>query len=105
MPVDIKAGIESSARCFRRLRDDGDEGKRCGLWVMTRESGRRGAFFHGDREEIQAPRYTVEELGEWAAKGGFLPVEELAPREALEELDSWPEGRDQLRKILERHPK
>lgn len=89
-----------TARCFKRLRDDDG---RCGIWIMTRPTGRRGAFFHGDHDEIQGPRYTIEELSKWATEGGFLEVEEITGGEVLEELASWPLGQREAEIILRRH--
>ena len=60
-------------------------------------------FFHGDRHEAQAPRYTVEELDKWSKEGGFLEVVELSPQEAVNELAWCPEGQQQAIKILQRH--
>ena len=89
-----------SARVFKRLREDDN---RPGIWIMTRESGSRGAFFHGDHDDIEAPQYTVEELIAWGTKGGFLPVEEITGPEALELLSSWPQGKQAAKEILLRH--
>jgi len=44
-------------RCYRRERDDG---VRCGMWLMIQEAV--GIFFHGDRKEIQSPRFNVSDL-------------------------------------------
>lgn len=97
--------IQTTVRCFRRVRDDGEPG-RCGIWLMTRPSGYRGVFYHGDDEYRQAPRYTVEELSEWAKTGkGFLQVVEITPEEALAELKSWPEAQKDAIAVFERHPK
>lgn len=80
-------------RCFARERTDG---KRRGVWLMTRREGYRGAFFHGERCEIQPPRWTVEELAAMHT--------EITPAEALAEMDNgWPEAKDAMRKIFERH--
>lgn len=90
-------------RCFAR---NNEPGKRRGIWVMTQPTGYRGAFFHGDRCEVQAPRYTVEELSEWAARGGAIfAVEELSLREAMEELErgGWPEAAADVVAICGRH--
>ena len=85
-------------RCFRSKRQDGSV-KRRALWVMTRPSGCRGIFFHGDRTEVEAPVYTVCELEKMTKFG----IEEVTSREALAELADWPEGRRSLQKILDRH--
>lgn len=87
-------------RCFRR-RENGT--LRHGIWVMTRKIGSRGLFVHGDRNEIQAPRYTVEELGSWV-NGGFIDVDEITPAEVLAELLSWPEAADEVQQCFDRHP-
>ena len=99
--------MKSLVRCFRRLREEG----RCGVWAMTQglpgeDPKAWGAFFHGDREEVQPPRYDLDDLigecgddDEWA-----LGVEEITPGEALVELVSWPEGQAALHKILEKWP-
>ena len=89
-----------SVRCFARMTDE--PGRR-GVWIMTGAEGRQGIFFHGHREEIQAPRYTVGELGKWASQGGFLPIEELSPRELLSELSDWPEGQKEAIAVFSRH--
>lgn len=94
--------MRTDCRCFRRIRDDGDP-KRCGVWVMTRPTGRRGVFFHGDKEDIQAPLYSVEELDRMATRGGFLPVEEITEEEALKELESCPGGQEEMRRVFARH--
>lgn len=97
---------EITARCFVRLRDEHEEkpSKRRGVWIMTRYTGSRGMFFHGDREETQAPRYTIEELSKWSVEGnGFIPVKEITPQELLDELASWPEGKRAATSILKRH--
>lgn len=88
--------MKSGVRCFKHPRDEG----RCGVWIMTRplvESSKRGIFFHGDREEIQAPAWSIATL---VACG---KVVEITPDEALNELASWPEGQQEARKVLERH--
>lgn len=82
-------------RCFRRL----PKGElRHGIWIMTRDSGARGAFFHGDRNEIQAPKWTVEEL---MAPGTFC--EPISQDEALAELANWPDAVTNAKAIFERH--
>lgn len=97
---------ETTVRCFRRLQDEPCTTRR-GVWLMTRPSGYRGIFFHGDREEAQGPRYTVEELGQWSQQqgGGFLDVQEISPEAALAELESWPAARAEAIVIFKRHPK
>jgi len=71
---------------------------------MTRKLGYRGAFFHGDHDEIQPPGHTVEELAKWSSEGrGFFAVEEITPYDLLRELETWPAGREQAEKILRRH--
>lgn len=75
-----------------------------GIWAMTRMAGRRGAFFHGDRDEIQASHFTIQELSKWVEKGGgWMAVEEITSEEAIAELADWPEGQQQLREIAKRH--
>ena len=99
--LDVK--IKSAVRCFRRL---GDGNGRAGIWVMTRPSGYRGAFFHGDRCEIQVPRYTVEELGEFSSEaGGSDFCEEITPDEVVETLDeTWFAAAREAENIFARHP-
>ena len=84
-------------RCFRR-RSKGE--LRHGIWIMTRKTGYRGMFIHGDYNEIEAPKYTVEDLAEW--NGGF--VDEISPEEALQEVSSWPKGMDEVQRCFDRHP-
>ena len=91
--------IETSVRCFRKVEKGG---VRRGLWLMTRPSGARGVFFHGDHCEIQAPACRLEDF-----ESGDTPwhTEEITPEEALAELEpSWPEAAEQAREIFERHP-
>ena len=88
-------------RCFRR---DGKGKLRHGMWLMTRLEGRRGIFFHGERDETQAPQYTLEELSEWSTReDGFLRVTEITPAELLAELANWPRGQVAAQEMLERH--
>ncbi len=89
----------TSVRCFRRLQDEPCN-KRRGIWLMTEESGRRGVFFHGDREEVQGPRYTVEELASGSV--GF-EVQEITPEATLIELSSWPAAQRDAVSIFEKH--
>ena len=94
--------IATSVRCFRRADAVGSRGRR-GAWVFTRpEYDGRGAFYHGSRDEIQAPRWTPQDL-----MGGdaLVEAEEITPEQVLEELANWPEARDHARKVFERHPK
>ena len=97
--------IATTVRCFRRLHDEVREGRR-GVWLMTRPTGSRGIFFHGDREEAQAPRYTVEELERLEAAQGkdWFQVQEIPPDAALDELASWPAARAEAMNIFARHP-
>lgn len=81
-------------RCFRGLQ----KGKlRHGIWLMFPEDG---LFIHGDRNELQPPRYTIADLEAWDNAGpsgfAFLPVEEIDIPEVLLELESWPELRYSL---------
>ena len=88
-------------RCFRR---DGKGKLRSGLWLMTRPKGRRGAFFHGERDEIQTPHYTLEELSDWSTRpDGFIRVQEITPAELLAELENWPRGLEMAQDIIDRH--
>lgn len=66
-----------------------------------------GVFFHGDKDEAQAPAYDIETLvkmqtveSEWD-----IGVVEITPAAALAELQSWPEAKEGLRKILEKWPR
>ena len=102
---DDEPAIRTTVRCFRRLRE-GEEQERRGIWLMTRPSGPRGVFFHGDREEAQPSRYNVGTLTKWAREGGGpLHVEEIPPEDALIELESWSAAREDAIAIFERHPK
>lgn len=94
--------IQTTARCFRRS-VAGDDG-RPGIWVMTGPA--RGAFFHGDRKEVQAPCRSVDEL----ATGRLYPaptpgiVQEVSPEDVLDLLANWPEAQEDARQIFARHP-
>jgi hypothetical protein len=85
-----------AVRCFKRC----ERGKlRHGVWVMTRPSGARGMYVHGDRNEIQAPAYTVETLQQM--NGDF--VEEITTDEALQLVESWPDAHSSVLAAFERH--
>lgn len=85
-------------RCFKRL----PKGKiRNGLWVM--EDERVGAFFHGDRNEVQTPRYRCSTLEKWTTEPQLFDVEEISVFEAMEMLKNWPEVADLLRQQCEKH--
>ena len=84
----------TSVRCFRANRNDGG---RCGVWIYTRPSGFRGVFFHGGREETQAPRYAVQDMPV------FDHQEEITPEEAIQELRTWPEAQKEALEIINRH--
>jgi hypothetical protein len=91
--------IETTVRCFRRK----NKGKlRRGVWLMTRPDGFRGMFVHGDRDDVQAPEWSVEQLA-----GGATPfeVEEITPEEAVAELAGWPDAVRAALAAFERHPK
>ena len=101
---DCRFGVSATTvRCFRRLHYD-QCGDRHGVWLMT--ESRCGVFYHGDREESQTPRYTVEELAKWSEMqgDGFLDIQEISPEGALVELASWPAARDEAIGIFLRHP-
>ena len=101
--TDTEFGISSTTvRCFRHLFDDQCDGRH-GVWLMT--ESRRGVFYHGDREESQTPRYTLDELSEWSEMQGegFLDVQEIPPEVALAELASWPAAHDEAMGIFLRH--
>lgn len=82
--------VESSIRFFKRM----DKGKkRHGIWIMDTSKKQRGEFIHGDRDEMQGPRYSLAELSKWSAEGGPISVMEISKREAVEELGgTWPEA-------------
>ncbi len=86
--------ISTTVRCFTR-KCLGEEGRR-GLWLMTHD--RRGVFYHGSRKEIQGPRQNISDLekGDW--------VSEVAPEEAIKELENWPEAQEHAKKVFGRHP-
>jgi hypothetical protein len=93
-------GILTSVRCFKRIREDD---QRCGVWLMT--APECGAFFHdGDRDEVQRPSHSLNELDEWARGVALgIPVEEITPEEAVEEFKSWPRGQELMIEIFGRH--
>lgn len=64
----------------------------------------RGMFFHGDRDEFQCPRYSVQELEEMVNdKEVWFAVEEISPEQVLEELKGWSDGLRAAKKIIDRH--
>lgn len=94
---DVK--VITRMRCFRR----NDKGiLRHGLWAMTEEAC--GLFFHGDRDEIQTPRFTIKTLASFRNNGNqvWFEVTEITPSEALEELCDWPMAENTLREMCER---
>ena len=56
----------------------------------------RGCFFHGDREETQAPAWTVGDLQD--------KHERITPEQAIEELATWPAAQEQAMEIFNRYP-
>lgn len=98
--------MNTTVRCFLRLRPaDNDCGKRCGIWAMTGE--KRGLFFHGDRNEVEPPHWSVAELVKQVEHPDplFFRVEEISPQQSLAELGDWPAGQRQLQEIFDRHVK
>ena len=73
---------------------------------MTDE--KRGIFFHGDREESQAPRWTISDLKHEERdfknrKDWTISIQEISCDDALRELTSWPAAREQAKEIIARH--
>jgi len=99
--------MNTTVRCFV-TRDVNEITNRRGVWLMTRPTGYRGAFYHGGRLELQAPRHTIEELSEWAAGSPDewdLGVDKIMPEEALAEMDKgWPEAKEHMNEVFARHP-
>jgi len=93
----------TDVRCFKR--SDATGSLRPGIWIMTRPTGRRGMFIHGDRNEIQSPGYLVEELSEWSRiDEPGIEVEEITPDDVIELFgDTWDEGVKQVKEVFERH--
>ena len=92
--------LRSTLRCFKR-KEKGEF--RHGIWLML--EGRRGEFFHGERDETQAPRHTLDELVKWSETGkGFLNVEEISLKQVLFELGTWLEGRRLALKLFREYP-
>ncbi len=90
-------------RCFATNIKGKKANSRRGVWIMTRPTGPRGMFFHGDRCEIQPPDWTVEQLIAMSAGENNLFVE-ISPRDVLAELDKgWPEAKQQAYLIFARH--
>lgn len=93
--------INTTVVCFWRRRDDG---KRRGIWAMTGE--KRGVFFHGGRNEWQAPHYSRTWLLEMASLGGgLLDIEKITPADAMHELRGWPDAQRFLQAAFDRHPR
>lgn len=92
--------IDTTVRCFRRLKEEPlKTGDRRGIWLMTGE--RRGAFFHGDRHEVQPPHYDLSDLEQMA--GPPFNIQEISPSDALRELAGWPEAQRDAKRIFARH--
>ena len=66
--------MNTIVRCFRGVA----KGKiRHGIWIFTEPNGPRkyrGAFFHGGRNEVQAPGYDVDGMVEEAKEGEFVRI-------------------------------
>lgn len=96
----------TTVRCFRRI----PGGKlRHGVWLMTQPVGYRGMFVHGDKDEVEPPQFTVEQLAEgdmkaWKRLTDLFRVEEITPEQALAELASWPEAATAAQACFARHP-
>lgn len=80
-------------RCFRRAVSGS---LRRGVWVMTGEA--RGLFVHGDRNEIQAPKWDIADLA-----GDILIAEEITPAQVLAEIANWPEAVAEVQRCFDRH--
>lgn len=98
--------MNTIVRCFKRL-DKGD--LRHGVWIFTEPNGprlHRGAFIHGDRNEVQPPDYTVTDMESMAMcpEAAFIQVKEITPEEALAEIENWPEGQEAMQAAFDRHP-
>lgn len=90
-----KAQENYDVECFRTL----NVGRfRYGVWVMTRKTGSRGMFVHGDRCEVQAPHWTVEELRDGEAEAVPISCEQ-----ALKIVSNWPEVQTEMQKCFDRH--
>ena len=99
--------MNTTVRCFA-TEESARRTKRRGVWLMTQPIGSRGAFYHGRREEIQAPRYTIEELDEWSNGGTdpLIPIVAITPEEALAEMDKgWPEAKEHMQQVFDRYRK
>lgn len=90
-------------RCFRRVRDVEKNPCRHGMWVMDRRN--TGVFFHGDHDEIQAPRYTVDELETLSSNDGtdWFKTEEISPQQVLSELEGWPYAQSVMHRLIAAH--
>lgn len=85
--------VKAAIRCFANI----ERGKlRRGVWVMTDE--RQGVFIHGDRNEMQSPRYPISELIEDKAFVIEVPLAFV-----LSEISEWPEARKHAISMLEIH--
>jgi len=88
---------EYAVRCFRKL----EQGRaRPGIWIMTEPHNLRsfrGLFVHGDREEFQAPDYSICQLD----ADEFCT--EITPQEAVDLLEGWKEGQEAVLGTLSRH--
>jgi len=98
--------MNTTVRCFATT-EAAPVTKRRGIWLMTQPIGRRGAFYHGRRNEVQSPAYTIEELDEWANGRGesIIAIVEITPEEAVAEMDlGWPEAKEHMQQVFARHP-
>jgi len=83
-------------RCFRTA-SKGE--KRYGLWIYTKE--RRGVFYHGDRNEVQAPKWNVGDVVKRFPDGA--EGVEICPRRLLMLLRDWPKAVADAKATFERH--
>lgn len=89
--------VSKKFRFFRRLRsDDG----RCGVWLMEAGKERCGDFFHGERQEMQVPGWSLENLCK-SARYLDDTIEEITPEQAIAELyKGFPQGANVIMKHL-----
>lgn len=87
--------MKTSVRCFAKNRSDG---KSRGVWLMTEE--KRGAFYHGDRDEVQKPLFYLSELASYESDG----IVEITPEQAIEELKDRPNCQGHAKRAMARHP-
>jgi hypothetical protein len=93
-------GIMTEVRCFRRMNSGTNETKeRRGIWLMT--GPKEGKVFRGDCDEIRPSRYDLLGL---IRGGSFMEIEEIQATEAIQELQSWPEGVVEAMKIFAQFP-